>query len=460
MFLGGIMAEYRGPFDAKGMVSYLLDDSRPSVTFLSSVDEMKGALQSELKTIVLGFFSENDISEDEGLETFSVTSWGQYQASADTLRGHASFYASSAEDLLQSFELTSDDLPKIYMLSEDNNNLIQYQGEFLEMKISDWVLKHSSPSMGELTLSSSSGELFTAQFFSSAKLKFILLLSSSDLVMLSDELSEKPTSIDNDFDLDLSSLSAIQTWQILSTYFKNKALFSYMVSDTPNSVADVMDFFNVKVSDLPMIVAHDPTTDAKYKSKRIVASEEDSQSSNQQMKNFVAGVLSGVVSKIIKSEPIPKNPVKNFVLQVVGHNLIDIVSQKDKDVMLELYAPWCAHCKRLRSTYDILGRAVAAESRIVVAKIDGTANDIPSSWNVKGYPTILWFPAKDKPYASGTPVPRPYWDAGYSLHEMIAFMQREGSFDMKTLKVATLEQQGQLLSEEDSLRAKYELEDK
>ena len=96
------------------------------------------------------------------------------------------------------------------------------------------------------------------------------------------------------------------------------------------------------------------------------------------------------------------------------------------------------------------------ESRIVIAKINALANDIPASWGVKAFPTLLWFPAKDKPYKvylyipsdpdslltvkfqpidQGTPVPKSYWDAGYSLHELVGFVQREGSFDPKSLKV-------------------------
>ena len=37
--------------------------------------------------------------------------------------------------------------------------------------------------------------------------------------------------------------------------------------------------------------------------------------------------------------------------------------------------------------------------------------------------------------SQGTPVPKSYWDAGYSLHELVGFVQREGSFDPKSLKV-------------------------
>ena len=102
-----------------------------------------------------------------------------------------------------------------------------------------------------------------------------------------------------------------------------------------------------------------------------------------------------------------------------------------------------------------------AESRIVVAKIDGTANDLPPSWGVKTYPVLLWFPAKDKPYRDpAVPVPRPYWDAGHSLHELVSFVQRSSSFDVRTLRIATSEQLGSLLGDEETLRLQYEQEDR
>lgn len=81
------MGEYRGPVDAKGMEEYLRDDSKPSVTFISSLSTLKSTLERETKTVVLGFFREEDIIEDEDIESFSISSWGQYLATADTMRG-------------------------------------------------------------------------------------------------------------------------------------------------------------------------------------------------------------------------------------------------------------------------------------------------------------------------------------------------------------------------------------
>jgi len=369
---------------------------------------------------------------------------------------HAVLFALSSTEILQSFEVNVSDLPIIYMISEDGDGLIPYKGEVLELNLSEWVLRNSSPSMGELSFSAPSGELYATQFFSSRKLKFILFLRTSDITN--------------------PGASVVDSWQDVSQTFRTKALFAYLVQDV---VADVVEYFNIDVeNDLPLIVAHDPSHDYKYKSERLTSFN------TKTFQDFVAGVITGGVKRMIKSEPEPKPntpsaaaglagkiasklggnsgsvAAKSTVLKVVGTNVAKIVSSPDKDVLLKVYAPWCAHCKKLAPTFDILGKAVQGEQRILLAKIDGTNNDLPAQWNIKGYPTFLWFPAKDKPYNSSGSYPRPYWDAGHSLHEMFSFIMRESSFDTKTLKVATTEQLGSLLGDEETLRAQYEEEER
>jgi len=37
---------------------------------------------------------------------------------------------------------------------------------------------------------------------------------------------------------------------------------------------------------------------------------------------------------------------------VVGKNFKDIVMNENNDVILEVYAPWCGHCKKLKLNMD------------------------------------------------------------------------------------------------------------
>ncbi|KAJ1430041.1 hypothetical protein B484DRAFT_449113 [Ochromonadaceae sp. CCMP2298] len=426
VFRRGIMGDYRGPLDSEGIAKYVAEDAEPSVRYIKTVEEMQRVVEGNLNTVIFSVFNEADMVEDTSAEGYSIDAWGQYQAAADSLRGHAFFYAVSADEIVGSLKLLPEDLPAVYMISNEGEDMVKYTGEILELNLSEWVLRNSAPSMGELSISTTAGELYTTQFFSSRKLKFILFLAP-----------------------EMVQSGVLEQWGDIAKTFQGKAIFSYLT----HPVADVLEYFDVDITrNAPIIAAHQPGSDFKYKSRGMDLEDPNT------MLEFVAGVLSGIVSKITKSEAVPKVG-DGMVVTAVGSNVVELVSQEDKDVLLVVFAPWCAHCKKLMPTYEVLGRAVQGEPRIVVAKINGAANDVPASWGVKGYPALLWFPAKNKS-TGRSPKPQPYWDAGYSLHELVGFVQREGSFDVRSLKVATSEQLGSLLGEEDLLRAKYEVEER
>lgn len=61
-----------------------------------------------------------------------------------------------------------------------------------------------------------------------------------------------------------------------------------------------------------------------------------------------------------------------------------MVTDAEKDVLIEFYAPWCGHCKALAPKYDELGQKLSAESGVVIAKMDATANDVPPPFQVQG----------------------------------------------------------------------------
>lgn len=99
----------------------------------------------------------------------------------------------------------------------------------------------------------------------------------------------------------------------------------------------------------------------------------------------------------MKSEPIPDSndePVKI----AVAKNFEEVVTNNGKDTLIEFYAPWCGHCKKLSPIYDELAEKLKDED-VAIVKMDATANDVPPHFEVRGFPTLYWLnkDAKDAP---------------------------------------------------------------
>lgn len=106
-------------------------------------------------------------------------------------------------------------------------------------------------------------------------------------------------------------------------------------------------------------------------------------------------ILAGRGLRIMSSAPVPEDPKDGNVAVVVGSTFDAIVKDPTKDVLVEIYAPWCSACAGFAQTYARLAAALAeAAPSVVVAKMDGTANDVEGI-EVEGYPTLLLFPAAE-----------------------------------------------------------------
>lgn len=72
---------------------------------------------------------------------------------------------------------------------------------------------------------------------------------------------------------------------------------------------------------------------------------------------------------------------------------IDEAIKENSFILIEFYAPWCGHCKRLAPEYEKAADALkAAESKAVIAKVDSTVEKTAASaWSIRGYPTLLYF---------------------------------------------------------------------
>ncbi|WFD02020.1 protein disulfide-isomerase [Malassezia obtusa] len=175
---------------------------------------------------------------------------------------------------------------------------------------------------------------------------------------------------------------------------------------------------NLKGEKWPAFVVQDMENGAKYPlelGKDIVGG----------VKTFMQQFVGGKLKPSIKSGPIPEK--QGAVIEVVADEFDKYVFNDDRDVLLELYAPWCGHCKNLAPTYEKLAEAYAATpdaaKRVSIVKMDGTANDIPPHADItlQGFPTILL-----KPAGKGSRTFESY-EGDRTLESLIEFVSTKGT---------------------------------
>jgi len=97
----------------------------------------------------------------------------------------------------------------------------------------------------------------------------------------------------------------------------------------------------------------------------------------------------------VKAKGPKKAPSSVEVLD--PQNFDEIVLDSNKDVLVEFYAPWCGHCKKLAPDYEIVANAFAQEPNVVVANLDADKHkDLAGKYQVSGFPTIIFFPKDNK----------------------------------------------------------------
>lgn len=149
------------------------------------------------------------------------------------------------------------------------------------------------------------------------------------------------------------------------------------------------------------------------------------------MKKAIEDYKAGNLTPFFKSDPIPTEndePVK----VIVGDSFQTEVIDNDKFVLVEAYAPWCGHCKKLEPIYKDLATKLSKHSNLVLAKMDATKNEYPG-FNVRGYPTVALY----KPGNKKSPV---YYNKERSFQLILEFLEEH-------MKVKLLEEDERVSAE-------------
>jgi protein disulfide-isomerase A1 len=120
-------------------------------------------------------------------------------------------------------------------------------------------------------------------------------------------------------------------------------------------------------------------------------------------------------------------PEEDNVLVLTDANFDEAIKAHDH-ILVEFYAPWCGHCKKLAPEWaSAAGTLLSSGSSVRLAKVDATeSKSLGERFDIKGFPTIKMFKA-------GTPSD---YQGGRSAADIVAYARKQSGPPAKTISTA------------------------
>lgn len=341
---GEVSSEYNGPREAAGIAKYMRAQVGPSAKDLLNVKATEEFLAKEDVSVV-GFFS----SDSSDLKS-------AFLKVAEKLRETTRFALSTNKDVLTKFG--HSDKIVLYRPKHLNNKFesdsVVFDGATNKDAITTWVEKNYHGLVGHRTVDNS------AQF----KQPLVIAYFGVDYV---------------------KNVKGTNYWRnrILKVAKSFANDYNFAISNKDDFQQELNEYGMEYVGDdKPRVTMKDAS------GTKFVMTETFSPESLEKFLNDVKG---GKLEPYLKSEALPDNsgPLKT----AVAKNFEEVVTNNGKDTLIEFYAPWCGHCKKLTPIFAEVAEALKDED-IAIVKMDATANDVPSRFEVRGFPTLYWL-AKD-----------------------------------------------------------------
>jgi len=362
------VAPYSGPRKSDSIISYMTKQALPSVSTLTteSIEEFKTAD----KVVLVAYYAADDKASNA---TFAEV--------ADKLRDDYLFGAINDPVVAEAEGVKQ---PSIVLYKTFDEGKDVFDGKLEKDAITKFAKDAATPLVGEVA-----PETYQSYMDAGIPLAYIFA-----------ETPEERTEL-------AKSLKSVAE--------KQKGVVNFATIDAKAFGAHAGNL-NLEVGKWPAFAIQDIAKNQKF------PFDQEKEITEKDIASFVSDVVSGKIEPSIKSEAIPESN-DGPVSVVVAHTYKDIVLDDEKDVLLEFYAPWCGHCKALAPKYEELGQMYKDNadwaSKVVIAKVDATANDVPDE--IQGFPTIKLFPAGSK----GTPID---YSGDRTIEDLATFVRDNGKY--------------------------------
>ncbi|XP_037846837.2 protein disulfide-isomerase A4 isoform X2 [Chlorocebus sabaeus] len=339
----------------RGIVDYMIEQSGPPSKEILTLKQVQEFLKDGEDVIIIGVFKGE-----------SDPAYQQYQDAANNLREDYKFHHAFSTEIAKFLKVSQGQLvvmqpEKFQSKYEPRSHVMDVQGSTQDSAIKDFVLKYALPLVGHRKASNE------AKRYTRRPLVVVYY------------------SVDFSFD-----------YRAATQFWRSKVL--EVAKDFPEytfAIADEEDYAG-EVKDLGLSESGEDVNAAILDESGKKFAMEPEEFDSDTLREFVTAFKKGKLKPVIKSQPVPKNN-KGPVKVVVGKTFDSIVMDPKKDVLIEFYAPWCGHCKQLEPVYSSLAKKYKGQKGLVIAKMDATANDVPSDrYKVEGFPTIYFAPSGDK----------------------------------------------------------------
>ena len=326
-FKNGVAQDYNGGRTADTIVQWLEKKSGPAAKSLTTTEEAT-AFVKDNQVAVIGFFKDPFAKEAVAFAT------------AADANEEVNFAVTSNSAIFSQFEVIDDAaVVLLKKFDEGRNNL---EGDITVETVADFVNANALPLVVDFNTDTAK-QIFQG----SVKNHFIMFQSAS---------GEK-------FEHNLHNARKV------AKDFKGDIMFVSVTTDEEEHKR-VVEFFGISEDEVPTFRMTASVEDMiKYK-------PDDSGLSEENIRAFVKSFKAGEVKPHLKSEDLPADWDATPVKVLVSSNFAEVALDASKDVLVEFYAPWCGHCKKLAPIWDELGETFKDNEKITIAKIDMTANEL------------------------------------------------------------------------------------
>lgn len=361
----GVVSDYDGPRAADGIAQYMVKESLPAVSSVTSEEQLDSLFEGQSRPLVIQIYTP-DITEQESNATFIEV--------ADLKRKDVDFFAINDAELVShlnkkvNVNLSKVKTPKYVLIHpEDLQDVREFTGKELTADaLTEFITVETVPYFGDINRDTfmmyMGGDLPIAYYFYN----------------------------------DIEQRNEVEPFFTkLGKEYRGKINFVGLDSNLFGRHAEMLSMN-------PDIVPLFAIQDIKNSKKFGIDQEANPKGPSQkQIAKFLKDYFSGKVEPIVKSEALPTEEEKKAqsVIKFVGHNHAELLKDTSKDVFIKYYAPWCGHCNKLAPVWEELASIYGSNednASVLIGKLDHTANDVETPYEIQGYPTLLLYPANGK----------------------------------------------------------------